>query len=71
MYMYSLMMIVFFLLQGSGFEKACSKSDFKVKIGDDIKCSIIDFTNTDIICKPEVKFPGVNTEEDLRVIISV
>ncbi|KAJ8317482.1 hypothetical protein KUTeg_005386, partial [Tegillarca granosa] len=56
-------------IKGSGFTKACSKSDFKVMIGDAINCAITEFTDMVIKCEPSVEFPGVDTTEDLKLYI--
>ncbi|KAL5016831.1 hypothetical protein ScPMuIL_006420 [Solemya velum] len=55
-------------ITGKGFGEACSKSDYRVELGGK-SCSIDSWSNTEIVCLPDMDFPGSDKVETLELKI--
>ncbi|KAK3094847.1 hypothetical protein FSP39_007001 [Pinctada imbricata] len=58
-----------FSIRGDQLDAACSKSDYRVDCGSEVTCSIVSVSSTEVICKPDISFPGPGVTVKLKLMI--
>ena len=56
--------------QGSGLNTACRDVDVRVLI-DNVTCSLISRSETEIVCDPNEQYPGTSREATLVVMLTL